>query len=79
METIRRWSSKLDAESARTLHRKLAKPGDVWLLNEACILINSRPHGLWWAVDQDGFTFDEILQAHCNKKAVKCLLTRLVK
>ncbi|QEO18700.1 IS6 family transposase [Acetobacter vaccinii] len=69
----------LDAAFALSLHSKPAKTGDVWPLNEVCIVINGRPHGLWRAVDQDGYIFDETLQAHRNTKLAKRLLTRLLK
>jgi putative transposase len=34
---------------------------------------------LWRAVDQDGYVLDEIVQTRRNTKAVKRLLTRLLK
>ncbi|GBQ94811.1 transposase [Acetobacter nitrogenifigens DSM 23921 = NBRC 105050] len=45
-ETIRRWSLKFGAAYARRLHRKSAKRGDIWHLDEARIVIGGSPHWL---------------------------------
>ncbi|MCQ9157152.1 IS6 family transposase [Acidomonas methanolica] len=58
-ETIRRWSLRFGAAYARSLRRKTAKPGDVWHLDEARIVVGGQPHWLWRAVDQDGYVLDE--------------------
>jgi putative transposase len=34
---------------------------------------------LWRAVDQEGYVLDEIVQIHQNTKAVRHLLTRLLR
>lgn len=78
-ETIFRWSRQLGAAFARSLHCKPAKPGDVRPLNEVRIVIDGRPHGLWRAVDQDGYVLDDILQTCRNTKTAKRLLNRLLK
>jgi putative transposase len=43
------------------------------------ITIAGETHWLWWAVDQDGYVLDEIVQARRNTKAAKRLLKRLLK
>lgn len=78
-ETIRRWGRKFGPAYVRRLRRKPARPGDIWHLDEARIVIAGRPHWLWRAVDQDGYVLDEILQGRCNTKAAKRLLIRLLR
>jgi len=43
------------------------------------IIIASKRHWLWRAVDQNGYVLDEIVQTRRNTKAAKRLLTRLLK
>ncbi|GBQ48872.1 transposase [Acidomonas methanolica] len=79
-ETIRRWSLRFGAASARSLRRRTAKPGDVWHLDEVRIVVGGQPHWLWRVVDQDGCLLDEILQkSRRNARAAKRLPTRLLR
>jgi putative transposase len=78
-ETIRRWCRKHGPDYARRLRRKVPTKDDVWHLDEVVVRINGRKCWLWRAVDQDGYVLDEIVQTRRNTKAVKRLLTRLLK
>jgi len=78
-ETIRRWGRKVGPEYARRLRRQQPSPKDVWHLDEVVISISGKKHWLWRAVDQDGYVLDEIVQTQRNTKAVKLLLTQLMK
>ncbi|TGS89906.1 IS6 family transposase, partial [Mesorhizobium sp. M2D.F.Ca.ET.178.01.1.1] len=59
--------------------RKQHSRNDVWHLDEVVITIAGRKHWLWRAVDRDGNVLDAIVQNRRNTKAVKRLLTRLLK
>lgn len=78
-ETIRRWGIKFGPDFARRLRRKQHSRNDVWHLDEVVITIAGRKHWLWRAVDRDGNVLDAIVQNRRNTKAVKRLLTRLLK
>lgn len=78
-KTIRCWARKFGPDYARRLRRKAPSPDDVWHLDEVVVTVGGRKHWLWRAVDQDGYVLDEIVQTRRNTKAVKRLLTRLMK
>jgi putative transposase len=78
-ETVRRWALKFGPDYARRLKRKAPSRRDIWHLDEIVITIAGEKHGLWRAVDQDGYILDEIVQTRRNTKAAKCLLRRLLK
>ncbi|TDQ14580.1 putative transposase [Phyllobacterium brassicacearum] len=79
-ETIRRWAWKFGPKYARRLLRKQPRRDDIWHLDEVVIIsIAGRKHGLWRAVDQDGYVLDELVQNRRNTKAAKRLLTRLLR
>jgi putative transposase len=78
-ETVRRWALKFGPEYARRLRRKSPSRRDIWHLDEVVITIAGETHWLWWAVDQDGYVLDEIVQARRNTKAAKRLLRRLLR
>jgi putative transposase len=44
-----------------------------------CIVINKRKYWLWWAVDQDGYELDIVLQSCRNQKAAKRFFKKLLK
>ncbi|MGO4741590.1 IS6 family transposase [Bosea sp. 2KB_26] len=77
-ETVRRWALKFGRDYARRLRRK--KPGrrDIWHLDEVVVTIAGKKHWLWRAVDQDGYTLDEIVQTRRGTKATRRLLIRLL-
>jgi putative transposase len=54
-------------------------PDDVWHLDEVVISIAGRKHWIGWAVDQDGYVLDEIVQNQRDTKAARRLLIRLMK
>jgi putative transposase len=78
-ETIRRWAIKFGPDYARRLKRKAPSRHDIWHLDEVVISINGEKRYLWRAIDQDGYVLDEIVQARCDTKAAKRLLTRLLR
>ena len=78
-ETIRRRAIKFGANYAHRLKRKTPSRFDIWHLDEVVITINGEKRWLWRAVDQDGYVLDEIVQARCDTKAAKRLLTRLLR
>jgi len=68
-ETVRRWALKLGPDCARRLERKTSSRHDIWHLDEVAATIVGQTHGLWRAVDQDGYVLDEIVQTRRNTKA----------
>ena len=78
-ETIRRWGAKFGSAIARGVRRRMARPGDIWHLDEVRVVIRGAVHWLWRAVDQHGVVLDEILQRRRDKWAAKKLLVKLLK
>jgi putative transposase len=78
-ETVRRWARKFGPVYARRLRRKRPSRHDIWHPDEVVVMIAGKKHGLWRAVDQDGYGLDEIVQSRRDPKAAKRLLRRLVK
>lgn len=78
-ETIRPWGRMFGSEYARRLRRKHQRPHDVWHLDGVVISIAGKKHWLCWAIDQDGFVLDEIVQGRRYTKVAKRLLTRLMR
>ena len=78
-ETIRRWIVKFGPTIARGLRRRQSQPGDIWHLDEVVVKIKGRKFWLWCALDPNSVVLDEILQRRRDKKAMKCLLYRLMK
>ncbi|MGO4678246.1 transposase, partial [Bosea sp. 2YAB26] len=61
------------------LKRKRPSRRDLWHLDEIVVTIAGKKHWLWRAVDQDGYTLDEIVQTRRDTKAARRLLRRLLK
>ncbi|GLR46177.1 hypothetical protein GCM10007880_66950 [Mesorhizobium amorphae] len=59
--------------------RKAPTKDHVWHLHEVAIRINCQKCGFWRAVDQDGSVPDQVVQTRRNTKAVRRMLTRLLK
>ncbi len=78
-ETVRRWALKFGPDYARRLKRKPPSRHDIWHLDEVVVTIAGQKHGLWRAVDQDGYVLDEIVQTRRDTKAAKRLLKRLLR
>ena len=78
-DTIRRLIVKFGPTIARGLRRRQSQPGDIWHLDDVVVKIKGRKFWLWCAVDPNSVVLDEILQRRRDKKAMKCLLYRLMK
>ena len=78
-ETVRRWALKFGPAYARRLRRKTPSRRDIWHLDEVVVTISGQKYWLWWAVDQDGYVLDEIVQSRRNTTAAKRLLRRLLR
>ena len=78
-ETIRQWCAKFGQVYANRLHRRRARPGDTWHLDEVFIPINGTIHYLWRAVDQHGNVLDVLLQSRRHALAAKKFFRRLLK
>jgi putative transposase len=78
-ETVRRWALKFGRDYAHRLKRKRPSRRDLWHLDEIVVTIAGKKHWLWRAVDQDGYTLDEIVQTRRDTKAARRLLRRLLK
>ena len=78
-ETVRRRALKFGPAYARRLRRKTPSRRDSWHLDEVVVTISGQKYWLWWAVDQDGYVLDEIVQSRRNTTAAKRLLRRLLR
>lgn len=78
-EAIRSWGEKFGPSLASTLKRRAPRRGDKWHLDEVCLVINSKKHWLWRAVDQDGYELDVSVQSKRDKHAAKRFFRKLLK
>ena len=78
-ETVRQWARKFGRSFANQIRRRLPGVGDKWHLDEVCLMIGSKKHWLWRAVDQDGVVLDVLVQSRRDKRAAKRLLRKLMK
>jgi putative transposase len=71
-QTVRLWVEKFGRHFAAEIRRRSAgRLGDKWHLDEVVISIGGKKHWLWWAVDQDGFVLDVLVQSRRNATAAK--------
>jgi putative transposase len=78
-ETVRQWGLKFGQVFANQIRRRLPQAGDKWHLDEVVVKIAGVKHGLWRAVDQDGYVLDVLVQSWRNKAAAERLLRKLLK
>jgi len=78
-ETIRQWTLRFGQTYANALRRRQPARGDKWHLDEVVLTIKGKHHYLWRAVDQDGNTFDVLVQSRRNKKAARRFFAKLLK
>jgi putative transposase len=78
-EAIRKWCRKFGQAYANQLHRRRARPGAIWHLDEVFLTINKQRYYLWRAVDQDGDILDILVQKRRNKAAAKKFFRKLLK
>ena len=78
-ETIRQWCRTFGRAYARRLRRRRGQLGDTWHLDELFMRINSRPHYLWRAVDEDGDVLDILVQSRRNRRAAVRFFRKLLK
>jgi len=78
-ETVRRWAEKFGRDFAAALRRRAPRFGDKWHLDEVVANINGERHWLWFAVDQDGFILDALVQSHRDRRAAESLLPKLMR
>ena len=77
-ETIRQWTEKFGQTYANGLHRRRARPGDKWHVDEVFIKINGKTHYLWRAVDQHGDVLDILLTSRRDAKAATRVFRKLL-
>ena len=77
-ETVRRWFHKFGAPIARNLQRTRPRPSDFWHLDEMVIVIRSKRHWLWRAVDNEGEVLDFLIQPKRNARAALKLIRKLL-
>jgi len=70
-ETVRRWAMKFGRAYALRLRRQRPSSRDIWHLDEVVLSIGGKRHGLWRAVDRDGYVLDEIVQNRRDTKAAR--------
>src|SRR3954452_11080420 len=70
-ETVRQWGLKFGQAFANQIRRWLPRAGDKWHLDEVAVKIAGVKHGLWRAVDQDGFVLDVLVQSRRIKAAAE--------
>jgi putative transposase len=78
-EAIRQWCCKLGQSYAHQLRRRRPRPGDKWPIDEVCLTIKGEHYDLWWAVDQDGYVLDILVQRRRDKRAAKKFFRKLLK
>src|ERR1044071_984577 len=78
-ETVRQWARKFGRSFANQIRRRLPGVGDKWHLDEVCLMIGSKKHWLWRAVDQDGVVLDVLVQRRRDQRAAQRLLRQLLK
>jgi len=78
-ETVRQWGLKFGREFANGIRRRAPRGGDKWHLDEVVLTIAGKKHGLWRAVDREGFVLDVLVQSRRDKKAAERLFRKLLK
>ncbi len=78
-EAVRQWCLKFGQGYANKIRHRQGKLGDTWFLDEVFIKIQGELHYLWRAVDQDGDVLEILVQKHCDKRAAKRFLRKLLK
>ena len=78
-ETIRRWLLKFGSVIAANLRRARPKPSNHWHLDEMVIVIQSKRHWLWRAVDNEGEVLDSLVQRKRDARAAEKLMKKLLK
>jgi putative transposase len=77
-ESIRQWCTKFGATFAGGLHRRRARAGDKWHLDEVMLKISGKRHWLWRAVDQNGVVLDILVQSRRDQHAAERFLRQVV-
>jgi putative transposase len=78
-ETVRHWFLKFGSKIARNLRHSRPTPSDHWHLDEMVIVIRSKKHWLWRAVDNEGEVLDFLVQPRHNAKTAIKLMRKLLK
>ena len=78
-ESVRLWAEKFGREFSNRIRRRAPVRGDKWHLDEVVIMIGSKKHWLWRAVDQDGFVLDALVQNRRDRGAAQRLMRKLLK
>ena len=63
---------------ANKIRWRVPRFGDKWHLDEVVITINGKKHGLWRAVDADGFVLDALVQSRRDRHAAEKPLRKLI-
>ncbi len=71
---ITQWCAKFGPTFAQGLHRRRARPGDKWHLDEVLLKIGGKRHWLWRAVGQNGVVLDILVQQRRDQNAAERFL-----
>ncbi len=77
-EAVRLWINRFGQHFADCIRRDRPRPNDKWHLDEVVIMIRSKKHWLWRAIDANGDVLDILVQTRRNAKAAKRFFKRLV-
>jgi transposase-like protein len=77
-ETVRRWAIKVGPLFAEELHRRAARAGKTWHVDEVFLRMNGRRVYLWRAVDEQGQVLDILVQERRNVDAAERFFRRLL-
>ncbi|WNM61896.1 IS6 family transposase [Candidatus Nitrospira neomarina] len=70
-EAVHQWCQKFCPDYARKLKKRQGRLGDTWHIDEVFVTIQGKRHYLWWAVDQNGYTIDILVQRRCNQRTAE--------
>ncbi len=75
---ITQWCAKFGPTFAQGLHRRRARPGDKWHLDEVLLKIGGKRHWLWRAVRQNDVVLDILVQQRRDQNAAERFLRQVV-
>ncbi len=76
-EAVRLWVNRFGRHFADCIRRDRPQPNDKWHMDEVVIMIRSKKHWLWRAIDANGDVLDLLVQSRRNAKAARRFFQRL--
>ena len=77
--TINRWVLKYSPQLEQAFHRRSARCGYSWRMDETYIKVKGQWHYLYRAVDKTGQTIDFLLTEHRDERAAMRFLTKAIR